>query len=339
VHANLILALAQAALVTVAPGPDDDCPSSSQVQTALEIHAPRLVTPRSEDDPADQLSLTLYSASPGREMSLSLLDGKGRVRLYRTLPTPPGDRARDCAALADTVAFIVDRYFEEVELPSLPEKKPPPPPPAPAPPPPPPPANPPIPAESFAPSTKSPSFALSGTVGRRMPGSYVDLGGIEFKATLGAELVRVGKNGWPLWLDLSGGVVGVVNHDWENSTSSGDFSGSANAIRSSVDLALLLGRPAGHGKLYLGPLAAVEFVWLDANSEGHTQHEIHTGFAAGLRAGYQYFWRRRFFARADITGCIAIVRQEIVTQSPPNTVIFAAPPAFATGALGVGIWF
>src|SRR5450759_1947531 len=181
VHANLILALAQAALVTVVPGPDDDCPSSAQVQAALDTHAPRLVTPRPDEEPAGQLALALYSTSPGRETSFTLLDGKGRVRLYRTLPPPPGDRARDCAALADTVAFIVDRYFDEVELPSLPEKKKQQP--APTSPPPPPPPSPEPPATRPGP----PTFTLSARAGRRTPGSAIDLGGFEFKLAGGGE--------------------------------------------------------------------------------------------------------------------------------------------------------
>ena len=340
-HANLILALAQAALVTVVPGPGDSCPTSAQVQSALEIHAPRLVTPRPEDDAASQLSLILSLASPGRDMSLSLLDATGRVRLYRMLPPPAGDRARDCAALADTVAFIVDRYFDEVELPSLPERKPPPAAPPPLPPPSPAPATGSASSssssvESPALKRESPSFTMSAIAGRRVPGSAADLGGIEFKLSLGAEFTDVGSHGGRLWGEVSGGIIGIVNQTWDYG---GTQSGNASAVRYGGDLALLLGRPAGHGKLYAGPLLAVELIWLDSNSNGRTQHEFQMGSAAGLRAGYQYFWKERFFARADLTGAMALVRQEIATQSRRNTPIFAAPPAYATLSFGAGIWF
>jgi hypothetical protein len=345
VHATFLLALAQAALVTVVPGPDDGCPSSAQVQTALEIHAPRLIAPRPDDDPASLLALTLSSASPTREMSLSLLDSKGRVRLYRTLPAPPGDKARDCAALADTVAFIVDRYFAEVELPALPEKKPAPLPPPPTPPPPPPsppatPPTPPAPNQTPKPIAGSPSFTLSGIVGRRTPGGAEDLGGIEFKAALGAKLASLGDHGWPLWAELSGGIIGWANHGWSYADRAYSTPGSATTVRSGGDLALLLGRPTWHGKLYAGPLVEVELVRLDVNyDDGRTQHGIYTGLASGLRAGYQYHWKDHFFARADLTGCIAAVRQRIVTHGDPDHPIFAEPPGYATFSLGVGIWF
>jgi hypothetical protein len=80
-------------------------------------------------------------------------------------------------------------------------------------------------------------------------------------------------------------------------------------------------------------------VWLDANSNNRNQHEIHFGSAAGLRTGYQYLWRNHLFARADVTGCAAIVRHQIVTQSAPNTPLFESPLVYVTMALGIGIWF
>lgn len=337
-HANLILALAQAALVTVVPGPDDNCPSSAQVQAALELHAPRLLAPRPDDDPASQLSLALSFASPTHEMGLTLLDSKGRVRLYRALPPPPGDRAHDCAALADTVAFIVDRYFDEVQLPALPEKAPPPP--APPPPPPAPQKSPPATISSskelLAPKPATPSYGVSAMVGRRLPGSAEDLGGIEFKLTLGAQLAHVGEHGGELWGELSGGVIGFANQPWR--CPNDVVCGNANVSRYGGDAALLLGWPLWHARLYAGPLIAPELIWLDANANGRTQHEYHTGLAAGLRAGLQYFWKQRFFARLDVTGAVAIVRQKIVTRSA-DLLIFATPPAYVTFSLGAGIWF
>ena len=46
-----------------------------------------------------------------------------------------------------------------------------------------------------------------------------------------------------------------------------------------------------------------------------------------------------YFARADITGCIAIVRQKIVVQSQSDRTHLAAPPVYATFSAGLGIWF
>jgi hypothetical protein len=284
------------------------------------------VTPRPEDNPASQLTLTLSPAANTGDMSISLVDKAGLVRLYRSLPL--GDRARDCAALADTIAFIVDRYFEEVELPTLPERKPPPPP-APPPPPPPPP-------KQSEPKPEPPKFTLALTLGRRIPGNAEDRGGIEIKLAAGAAaLSSVEWHGGKLWLDVAAGIVGIANRNWQY----GDYSGSANAVRSGADVALLLGWPAWHGRIYAGPLASVEMIWLGAHSNNRNQNEVHFDSAAGLRTGYQYFLREHFFARLDMTGCAAIVRQNIATQSAPDTSLFEAPRAYITLALGVGIWF
>ena len=321
--------LVWAAQVTVAPSAEDHCPSSAQVQAALESHAPRLVSPGPEDDSANPLTLTLSPALATGEMSLSLIDRAGLVKLYRVLPPPAGDRARDCAALADTVAFIVDRYFEEVALPELPERTPPP-----APPPPAPPAPAPKPA---SPPPAAPGFALSGTIGRRLPGGAPDLGGIEAKLTVGSAVSQAELAGGRLWTDLSMGIVGIVtDRRW------GNGKGSATVARSGVDLSLLLAWPVWRGRLYAGPQASLEMVWLewrDADTNDQTSRKIRFAWAAGLRTGYQYFWQRRFFARADLSGSVALMRQEIITQSAPDTALFESPRAYLTLAVGAGIWF
>jgi hypothetical protein len=339
VHASIMAFLVQAALVTVAPSANDRCPSSAQVETALETHAPRLVSPRPED--SSSLTLTLSPTFATGEMGISLIDRAGLVRLYRVLPPPPGDRARDCAALADTVAFIVDRYFEEVELPNLPERKPPPAPPPPTPPPPslpPPPSDPKLPNLPM-PQPGSPKFALSATGGKRIPGGIADLGGTEFKLTGGAAVTHLELAGGRPWIDISAGLVGIApNRRW----GAGNATGNATSVRSGVDLALLLGWPVGNGRLYAGPQASLEMIWLDwrdADPNDPVRREIRFLGAAGLRTSYQYVWRQHFFARADVAGCIAILQQKIVAASNENRALFEAPPAYLTLAFGVGIWF
>ena len=150
--------------------------------------------------------------------------------------------------------------------------------------------------------------------------------------------VRPGT-GRPLWAEITGGIVGIVSRPWDYEGSNGSSAGSATVVRSGGDLAILLGRPTWKGKLYAGPLAAIELVWLDATSNDQIQHAIRTGAAAGLRLGYQYFWKERFFVRLDATGCMAIVRQRIATVSHPDIVLFSAPPAYLAVSAGLGIWF
>ena len=389
VHAYSFLALTRAALVTVAPGPDDGCPTSAQVQAALENHAPRLVATRTDDDPANQLVLKLTSATPSKELSFSLVDGVGRMRLFRSLLPPPGKETRDCAALAVTIALIVDRFFDEVEIPALPEREPPlpapptPPAPAPTPPAPSPPApTPPAPSPAPTPTppapppppltpappqppppTKSeskpetepgaeaprrreiedrgeqpiglPSFTLSAGTGRRLPGAAVDFGGIEFKLTLGVKMSQFGNHGGQLWSELSGGIIGFADHGWDYRNAKGE----ATAIRSGSDLALLVGWPLWRGRLYAGPLAEIQFIWLEASYNNKVHRDIRVGLAAGMRAGYQLMLGGRFFVRADLTGCAAILRQDVVTQSNPETSLFVAPRGYATFFIGIGVWF
>jgi hypothetical protein len=334
VHASIMAVLVQAALVTVAPGAEDNCPSSAQVQAALENHAPRLVAARQESPTAQPLTLTLSPALANGEMSLSLVDKAGWVKLYRVLPPPAGDRARDCAALADTVAFIVDRYFDEVELPALPERKPPPPPPPP--PLPPPPMLPPAKTKPAELPPPTPRFALSATFGRRAPGGATDLGGEEVKLTGGTPVSSQVIAGGQPWVDVSAGVVGrVSDRGW-------GFGRSVSSVRSGADLALLLAWPVWLGRLYAGPQASVEMVWLDWRNgipDSQVQREIRFDVATGLRASYQYFWRARLFARADLAGCVALVRHRISAESDSNVTLFESPPAYLTASFGVGIWF
>jgi len=334
VHASLLAALIQAAWVTLAPTADDQCPSSAQVQAALEAHAPKLVAPSSEGPSGGPLTLWLATSSGTGELSLSLADRAGMVKLYRMLPPPQGGRPRDCVALADTVALIVDRYFDEVELPAMPEKKalPPPPPPPPAPPP----AAPPPPRKASASGNEIPAFALSGTIGRRVPGGASNLSQYAFKLTIGVALSRLGRRGGALCLDASAGSVGIVSQAWDHP----DGSGNATAVLSGADLALLLAWPAWFGRFYIGPQGTVDMVSLDAviNSKT-TQHDVRFGAAAGLHLGYQVFGWQHFFARLDLNGAMAIVRQQVVTQSLEHTVLFEAPAAYLSVAGGVGVSF
>lgn len=322
VHAFWILAFVQSAMVTVTPTPEDACPSSAQVATAILTHAPRLMVPRPDANPAESLTLVMVPGGATGELSISLVDSRGRVRLYRTLPPPVADRARDCAALADTVAFILDRYFNEVELPALPERK------APDATPAPPPAPPKATTEA---KDEISGFALSANTGLRTPGGVVDLGGIEFKLTLDADIAGFGRHGGRILLDMSGGLIGLVNTYWNN--------GSANALRAGADMALLFAWPTGRGRFYMGPLVSLEIIWLSGLSGNHLQSETLLGGAAGARLGYQHLWRNRLFARIDANGCVAVVRNSIGTQSRPSTPLFLSPPGYLSLSIGMGIWF
>jgi hypothetical protein len=182
-----------------------------------------------------------------------------------------------------------------------------------------------------------PSFALSGTFGRRFPGGADNLSQNAFKLTAGVALSRLGHRGGALWLDASAGSVGIVGKRWIHP----EASGNANAVLSGADLALLLAWPVWFGRVYIGPQGTVDMVSLDAviSNNNKAQQETHFGAAAGLHLGYQLFGWQHFFARVDLSGLAAIVRQRVVTQSGENEVLFAAPAAYLSIAGGVGVSF
>ena len=108
----------RAVSVLVAPGPEDGCPSARQVATALTERAPAAQVAGAVDS---ESALTLVLPRPGtpQEPSFSLLDPQGRLRLFRTLARSGTTNASDCAALSVTVAIIVQRYLEEIEMPEV----------------------------------------------------------------------------------------------------------------------------------------------------------------------------------------------------------------------------
>lgn len=334
VHASLLLATVHAAALTVAPGPGDACPTSAQVLAAIDTRASGLVTPRLDDDPARLLTLTLMPASPSGETSFSLMDRSGLVKLYRSLPAPSGDRTRDCAALADTVAFIVIRYFEEVELPALPERKPPPPPPERKTPPEPPPA-PKVEAPEAATKLEPAKLALSLIGGRRFPGAATEFGGFEAKLAAGVMLKDFAKRQGDLWMDVA---VGFAGHG--TLPVAGRPNDSVTTNRASGELAILAGWRLGQSRIYAGPAANLDLIWVESRLGGPTQREQRFAAAAGMKFGFQHFWRR-VFVRSDLTGDVALVKEEVVVVSANRSqeVVISAPRMYVTLALGLGVWF
>jgi hypothetical protein len=124
-------------IAVVAPaGPDDGCPSPKRVSVALAARLPGTVLPLGQPPRTGALRLAV-GPDAGGATRVDLTDHGGGVLLRRVLPVARG-AAGDCAALAETVALIVERYWREVGY-DAPPLAPPPPPPALPPPPPPPP--------------------------------------------------------------------------------------------------------------------------------------------------------------------------------------------------------
>ena len=146
----LLLALADAQAVAVRPSDSPGCPAPADVAAALTARVPGALVPFDQARPRKALVLDIVPE--GEEpASITLTDAAGKPKLQRSLrggleapateegtvappdPTSPPDlegrRAKECSALAETAALIVERYLSDLQ-----DHLPPPDPPAPPPP-------------------------------------------------------------------------------------------------------------------------------------------------------------------------------------------------------------
>lgn len=118
---SVALSVLHAAAIAVAGDARDDCPSVTQVVSAIAGRLPNVAV--SAGEPADPgvLRLLLQSrASLPPSLQVDLQDDAGNLLLRRTLPGTDSARRADCVALAETVALIVDRYVAQLDDPVLP---------------------------------------------------------------------------------------------------------------------------------------------------------------------------------------------------------------------------
>jgi hypothetical protein len=130
-------------VIAVSVAPEQSCPGPRQVTDALAARLPGVVLPHGQPVKPGMLRLTVATDATGG-IRIDLADPEGAPLLHRVLAATRGPG--ECAALADTIALIIERYWREVgyDAPPLPPPNPPQPPPPPSPPPkvatPPPPA-------------------------------------------------------------------------------------------------------------------------------------------------------------------------------------------------------
>jgi hypothetical protein len=319
VQPQFALLTLRAVSVLVTPGPEEGCPSAGQVAAALSQRAPSVqVTPGPDSD------LTLVLPAPGtpQEPSVSLMDPQGRLRLYRTLARSGSAGARDCGALAVTVAIIVQRYLEEVELPeaAIVQEKPPirVVPPAPPPPPPSPVVAKPVLlararwdialgiAQRFAsPMGGLEAYSLRLSVARTL-GTRVDSG----------FLVR-------LW----SGASGWSARNWDG--------GRGDVIRIPSGLELMWRRAASTVEFQLGLAGLLDWWILGARYQTNVRWDERLAVAGALAGGMQVPLGKRFFARLFVDVAAAFVRYQYVDSA--NGHGFSTPSAFGDAGLALGM--
>ena len=122
---------ADAHVIAVGVAPEQTCPGPRQVTDALTARLPGAVLPPGQPTKPGMLRLAVATEAAGG-IRIDLADPEGAPLLHRVLAVTRGPG--ECAALADTIALIIERYWREVgyDAPPLAPPTPPPPPPPPA---------------------------------------------------------------------------------------------------------------------------------------------------------------------------------------------------------------
>ena len=316
---SFALLILRAVSVLVAPGPDDGCPSARQVSAALSERAPAAQRTR---EPDSESALTLVLPTPGtsQEPSVSLTDQQGRLRLFRTLARPGTAYAHDCAALADTVAIIVQRYLEEVELPE-PE------------------AGNKSPAIRVAPPAPSPAPVLVASPLRARARWDISLGisqrfssqttGLEaYDLRLSVARTLGARTDTGLLVRLWSGVSGWTPHDW-------NYGGRGEVIRVPSGLDLMWRRAASTVELQLGLAGLLDYWILGARYQTNLQWDYRVAVAGALTGGMQVPLGKRLFARLFLDLAVAALRYEY--REPDKRTVFSTPSVFGDAGLALGM--
>jgi hypothetical protein len=134
-------------VIAVNVAPEQTCPAPRQVTDALAARLPGTVLPPGQPAKPGMLRLAIATDASG-SIRLDLADPDGAPLLHRVLAPTRGPG--ECAALADTIALIIERYWRDVGYDAPPLA-----PPSPPAPPPPPPAPPPSPTAAAAVITRA----------------------------------------------------------------------------------------------------------------------------------------------------------------------------------------
>jgi hypothetical protein len=353
-----VAALAVLSFVVAPPvRPDDGCPSARQVTDALTARIPEsLVPPPAPRQPvrADLLRAVVDAGADGAAVTFLLIDGRGEVRLRRVLGAPGRGKPGECAALADTMAVIVERFLSgisyepPVEPPAPPAPPPPPPPSEPSPPPPATreseqseqseqeqqgakaPAEAPVTVErrQESPLGDEPRALLLGLgAGWRAPSSASSP--IEARLSLAVEVTRTEPR---LMVYASAGASGAVEWTLDQ--------GTATLRRFPLTVGLALAFAAGPGRIE--PALAVSLDLLSVSATGaapqdpvrrYLRYDAEIQIALGYRVHLG-----PMFLRFSATGGFAMMRHEVLAGDAPET-LFGTPKLYMIGGLEGGVVF
>jgi hypothetical protein len=299
----LALLTLHAALISVNAA-DAQCPSGKQVNEAIAARLPGVLVPSSPAPPAGVLELRL-AGNPGTGHRLALSDGRGQVLLSRTLPPSTATRDRDCEALAETVALIVDRYLQELAYQTPPTVV----------------ARAPAPVEEPGPAERRWELFAGGTW---QPSS--DAGAnAGYEARLGVGRTLGGAARFALELTL-----GVQERR---------FRDAADPLwRFPAELRLLWRQTPRPIRLELGPFAGAQLLLLGNNRDEMSVGAVRIAPVAGGMGALRFALGNRAFVRLVGAAGIAVVRYSF--QPPPyEREVFGTERAYVKMGVEGGLAF
>jgi hypothetical protein len=320
VQPSFALLTLRAVSVLVAPGPEDGCPSARQVATALTERAPAAQVAGAVDS---ESALTLVLPRPGtpQEPSFSLLDPQGRLRLFRTLARSGTTNASDCAALSVTVAIIVQRYLEEIEMPEVEAAR----------------KRPTVqvvsPAPSPAPRVVSPPqrpvprWDISLGIAQRFANRATSLEAFDLRLSVARTLGARMESG--LLLRLWSGISGWTLYDWTG--------GRGDVMRVPSGLELMWRRAASSVELQLGLAGLIDCWILGARDPAGLHWDTRFVVAGALAGGMQVPLGKRLFARVFFDCAVAAWRYEYFDRIRGKDAVFSTPGVFGDAGLALGM--
>jgi hypothetical protein len=247
------------------------------------------------------------------------------LRLFRTLARPGTPHASDCAALAETVAIIVQRYLEEVELPELEAARKNPairvPPPAPPPPPPPPPVVVASPVRARA------RWDISLGISQRLASQMAGLEPYDLRLSLARTLGARVDSGF--LVRLWGGVSGWTERDWNG--------GRGDVVRVPSGLEVAWRRAMSAVELQFGVAGLLDCWILGARYQTNVQRDYRFAVAGALTGGMQVPLGKRLFLRFSLDFAVAALRYDYVDPRSGNGTAFSTPSVFGDATLAFGM--
>ena len=330
---------ADAHVIAVSVAPEQTCPAPRQVTDALAARLPGTVLPPGQPARPGMLRLAIASDASGG-IRLDLADPDGAPLLHRVLAPTRGPG--ECAALADTIALIIERYWREVGYDAPPLA-----PPSPAPPPLPPPAPAPPPTAAAAEITRAapestepphPGFlsSLRWSIAAAIAGRAGNEGAIDAAAS-----IAVGAEG-RIGVRLSAGV--------SSETTSSVRLGQAEFRRFPFRLGGYVPIRVGVGQLEPGlglDLDLINFAVRgnsgvrDLQTPASCSDRLCWAPGADLALGWSYVSSHHVYVRA--LGRLGVAASYTFSQSEPAPMTSAAtsrtPSTYLEVGLESGLWF